>query len=204
MPTTTASGTLEALYRASATTIDLVNVPTVNVLAVDGDGDPNTAPAYREALEALYALSYTLKFALKKTLGIEFKVSPLEGLWWADDPKQFFLDQRDGWHWTMFIVQPEAITQALINLALEEVRHKKNPPALERVYFWRFHEGPSAQLLHIGPYRTESADIARLHTFIRDRGLSLRGKHHEIYLGDPRRTAPEKLRTILRQPVGNR
>lgn len=181
-----------------------VDVPAMNFLMIDGEGDPNTSQTYKEALEALYALSYTLKFALKKAQGLDYRVGPLEGLWWADDMAEFSTERKGDWKWTMMIAQPEAVTPAWLEQAKEEVRRKKNLPALDRVRLELFHEGLAAQILHIGPYSAEGPTIRKLHEFIRAQGYTLDGtkkKHHEIYMGDPRRAAPEKWRTILRQPV---
>jgi hypothetical protein len=194
--------TLEKLYKPSARTPEIVDVPEMHFLTVDGAGDPNTSRSYEEAVGALYALSYTLKFALKRT-GFEYKVSPLEGLWWADDMARFNSEHREHWRWTMMIAQPPQVTRAWVQTALEDVRRKKNPPGLERVRFEVFHEGRAAQIMHVGPYATEGPNILKLHAFIRERGGHFDGrtqKHHEIYFSDPNRTAPEKIKTIIRQP----
>jgi hypothetical protein len=197
---------LEKLYKPSVRTPEIVDVPEMHFLMVDGTGNPNTSLEYKEAIEALYALAYTLKFALRKTTGFEYKVYPLEGLWWADDMTKFSLehrgDRRD-WRWTMMIAQPPQVTRAWVQTALEDVRRKKNPPGLERVRFEAFHEGRVAQIMHVGPYATEAPTIERLHAFIHARGGHFDGrvqKHHEIYFSDPHRSAPEKMRTIIRQP----
>jgi hypothetical protein len=193
----------ERLYKAGREP-QLVDVPALHFLMVDGEGDPNTAPAYREAVEALFALAYALKFALKRTGGPDERVSPLEGLWWSDDMGAFAVERRGDWRWTMMIAQPEAVTPALVVATLDEVRRKKALPALDRLRFAPYAEGRAAQILHLGPYAAEGPTIARLHAFIREQGLTFDGrvqKHHEIYLSDPRRAAPERMRTILRQPV---
>jgi hypothetical protein len=191
------------LYGAKAGVIVAVNVPPLTYLMVDGEGDPNTSQAFQEAVEALYSLSYTLKFSLKKSpQAIDYGVMPLEGLWWADDPRDFHLANKSAWKWTAMIVQPEFITRAEVDEAMEEVRKKKNPAALDRVRFETLTEGPAAQVLYVGPFSAEGPTIQRMHEFIHAAGKELRGRHHEIYLSDPRRTAPEKLKTILRQPMG--
>jgi hypothetical protein len=170
---------------------------------VNGEGDPNTSKAFQEAVEALYSLSYTLKFTLKKSpRAIDYGVMPLEGLWWADDPRAFHEAKKSTWKWTAMIVQPEFIARAQVDAAIKEVRKKKNPAALDRVRYETLTEGPSAQVLYVGQFSDEGPTIQRMHEFIQSAGKKLRGKHHEIYLSDPRRTAPEKLRTILRQPMG--
>ena len=192
---------LNALYAPSAKDFALVDVPELNFLMVDGRGDPNTAPAFQEATEALYSVAYTAKFALKKNGGEDFAVMPLEGLWWTEDMRLFSAEKKDDWFWTLMIAQPAQVTSALIQEAIKELAKKKNPPALAKVRFANYHEGTAVQILHIGPYATEGPVIARMHTFIAENGYEPAGKHHEIYLGDPRRTAPEKLKTIVRQPV---
>jgi hypothetical protein len=194
------------LYVGKAGIIVAVDVPPLTYLMVDGEGDPNTAQSYSEAIEALFSLSYTLKLALKKSKRtIDYGVMPLEGLWWADDPKDFGWEghqaNKSKWKWTMMIVQPEFITQAQVDAAITEVRKKKNLAALDRVRFETLTEGVAAQVLHVGPFSAEGPLIQRMHDFIHAAGKELRGKHHEIYLSDPRRTAPEKLKTMLRQPM---
>ncbi len=189
------------LYSPSARKISVVEVPPMHFLMVDGTGDPNTSPAYRQAMEALFSLSYTLKFKSKKEAGMDYVVMPLESLWWTDDPAQFDMEHKDLWQWTAMMMQPETVTAAAFEEARAEVRRKKELPALERVRFERYHEGLSVQIMHIGPYDAEGPTIARLHRFIEENGYEPNGKHHEIYLSDPRRTAPEKLKTVLRQPV---
>lgn len=188
-------------YNPSAKECVVVDVPELQFLMIDGSGDPNTSVAYREALEALYAMSYTLKFLSKQTLDIDYVVMALEGLWWTEDMADFSEDDKSAWDWTSMMMQPAHLTATHVAAATQQVREKKNPPALDRIRFEPFREGLSVQIMHIGPYAEEAPTIARLHQFAADSGYRLRGKHHEIYLGDPRRTAPEKLRTVIRQPV---
>ncbi|MGV9312917.1 GyrI-like domain-containing protein [Streptomyces sp. NPDC003691] len=180
----------------------IVDVPEQQFIACDGAGDPNTAPAYRTAVEALYAVAYTLKFAAKAMAGGDFVVAPLEGLWWSDRPDAFTARAKDEWQWTMLIGMPPWITGELIDEARRAALAKKKLPAVSGVRRLVLHEGPSAQLLHIGSYDDEAPALAELHDhYLAANGLRPRGMHHEIYLGDPRRAAPEKLRTVLRQPV---
>ncbi len=192
---------LKHLYRPSAREPQAVEVPPLNYLMIDGKGDPNLAPAYREALEALYALAYTIKFALKKAGELDFVVMPLESLWWSDEEGGLDLENKEKWQWTAMILLPQAVAQQHFAQAREEVRQKKDPPALARVRMETFNEGLSAQILHIGPYAEEGPTIARLHQFIQAQACRPIGRHHEIYLSDPRRTAPERLKTIIRQPM---
>jgi len=180
----------------------LVEVPPLNYLMVDGAGDPNTSQEYAAAIEALYGMAYTLKFMSKGSGGPDWVVPPLEGLWWVEDMASFSAGNKDTWLWTAMIMQPAAVTEQMVHAAAEQLRVKKNPPALSKLRFATLDEGLSAQVMHIGPYAEETPTIERLHAFIDQQGHALRGKHHEIYLSDPRRTAPEKLNTVIRQPVG--
>jgi hypothetical protein len=190
------------LYRPSAKEVGLVDVPTMNFLMVDGEGDPNTATAYAEAIEALFAMSYTLKFAVKKgDLAIDYGVMPLEGLWWADDMSSFATGDKSGWKWTAMIMQPDFITQEMVDEAAVNVSKKKDPVALPLIRFESFSEGEAAQVMHIGPFSEEGPTIQRVHDFIDSSGCQRFGKHHEIYLSDIRRAAPEKWKTIVRQPM---
>ncbi|MGB5931944.1 MAG: GyrI-like domain-containing protein [Anaerolineae bacterium] len=193
---------LRQLYKPSPKEVVVVDVPEMNLLMIDGVGDPNTAQEYKDAIEALYSVSYALKFMVKKgESAIDYAVMPLEGLWWVDDMPQFSMENKDAWKWTAMIMQPEYVTEGLVNEALRQVEKKKNPPALSKIRFESFHEGLSAQIMHIGPYSAEGPTIERLHNFIKENGYELRGRHHEIYLSDPRRSAPEKMRTVIRQPM---
>jgi hypothetical protein len=190
------------LYAASANDVAVVEVPPLSYLMVNGSGDPNSNADYVAAIEALFSLSYALKFAIKKgPVGLDYVVMPLEGQWWVEDLKDFSYTERSGWRWTAMILQPSAVTADLVAEQSAAVAKKKNPAALPLVRFAELVEGPSAQILHLGPFSEEPPTIERLHAEIAARGLRPVGKHHEIYLSDVSRTAPEKLRTILRQPV---
>jgi hypothetical protein len=182
---------------------ELIVVPELTYLMIDGHGDPNVAAEYRAAIEALYGLSFALKFAIKRTGGPDYTVAPLEGLWWADDLADFSLGNKSHWDWTMMIMQPGEVTHELYERTAAEVAAKKGSAA-NQVRLEHFEEGQAAQILYIGPYSDEGPSIRRLHAFIDEHGYQKRGKHHEIYLGDPRRTKPERLKTIIRQPVGAR
>jgi hypothetical protein len=188
------------LYSPSAKECVLLEVPSMQFLMVDGKGDPNTSQEYQQAIEVLYSLAYTLKFMLKKRGGPDFKVMPLEGLWWTEG-EGFDAANKDAWLWTAMIRQPDFVTAAMIEEASAQAKAKRELPALARTRFESFDEGLSAQIMHIGPYADEGPTIERLHAFIHEQGFELSGKHHEIYLGDPRRAAPEKLKTVLRQPA---
>ena len=194
---------LMQLYRARQTP-ELVDVPELGFLMIDGQGDPNTSTRFPQAVQALYGVSYTLKFALKHAGGPDYRIAALEGLWWAEDMSSFALEDKSAYEWTLMIRQPDAVTPGLVEKAAAEVAEKKQLPAARELRLQRFAEGRAAQVLHLGPYAAEAPTIERLHAFIADQGLERRGRHHEIYLGDPRRAAPERLRTIIRQPVGER
>jgi hypothetical protein len=181
----------------------LVEVPAMQFLMVDGHGDPNTAQTYQDALEALYAVAYKQKFISKQALAKDYVVPPLEGLWWAEAMDSFTL-QRDKtqWDWTMMIMVPDWITTAIFQDAIVQVQRAKSLTALHKLRMETYHEGLSVQIMHIGSYDAEGPVLAQLHQeYLPDHKLIENGKHHEIYLSDPRRVAPEKLKTILRQPV---
>lgn len=176
----------------------LVNIPSGNFLTILGRGAPG-GEAYLQKLEPLYALAYRLKFHAKQA-SHDFAVCKLEGLWWFDDLSAT-TPAREQWNWKLMIRQPDFVIEEMVETAREEVEIKKNLLAVQEVQFEFFDEGLSAQVLHLGRYTEEEAAIARLHAFIEDEGYQPRGLHHEIYLSDPRKVAPEKLRTIIRQPV---
>jgi hypothetical protein len=196
---------LKHLYKASAKEVVFVDVPAMNFLMIDGKGDPNTAQEYQDAVEALYPVSYAIKFMIKKgEIGIDYGVMPLEGLWWTDDMTEFSIENKDIWKWTSMIMQPELVTKELVEDAMAQVEKKKNPAALSKVRFESFAEGKAAQIMHIGPFSEEGPTIQKIHDFIKKQGDDFEGteqKHHEIYLSDFRKAAPEKMKIILRQPV---
>ena len=189
-------------YRARAGELRVVDVAPLQYLMVDGHGDPNTSREYADALATLHPVAYALKFASKRELDRDYTVMPLEGLWWADDMAAFTTARdKSRWHWTAMILTPDWITSDLLDAAVSAVRAKSDPAALDRVHLATLEEGRCVQTLHLGPYDAEGPVLERLHAFITDSGMQRSGKHHEVYLSDPRRVAPDKLRTILRQPV---
>ncbi len=194
---------LRHLYQPSSREFSVVEVPPLSFLMVDGHGDPNKVPEYRHAVEALYAVAYRLKFLSKKELGQDYVVPPLEGLWWAADMATFTVRRdKDAWDWTMMIMQPDWIGRPMLEAAHAQVAKKGEQPALGKLRLETYNEGLCVQILHIGSYEDEAPTLHRMHhEFIPKRGYEMSGKHHEIYLSDPRRTAPEKLKTVLRQPV---
>ena len=190
------------LYKASAIKPDIVTVPKLNYLMVDGHGDPNNSKLFQDAIEVLFSMAYTIKFMIKKGLQqIDFGVMPLEALWWMDDMKEFSMENKSKWKWTIMIMQPDFVTNAIFEQAKELVAKKKNPVLLKDVRLESMEEGLCAQILYIGPYDKETSTIIKLHEFIKENGYNLHGKHREIYMNDMRRTAPEKLKTIIRQPM---
>ena len=193
---------LKNLYSSSAEKVEVVEVPQMNFLMIDGEGDPNTSQSFQDAIDVLYPLSYTLKFIIKRgEIGIDYGVLPLEGLWWADDMSSFSVDNKENWKWTLMIMQPELVKKEIVATAIEEVRKKKKPVALPLVRFESFAEGKVGQIMHIGPFSEEGPTVEKLHSFIKVSGSQRIGKHHEIYLSDIRRAAPEKWKTIIRQPM---
>ncbi len=188
------------LYQPSKHEFSVVDVPEMNFLMIDGHGDPNRSPAYQAAIEALYAAAYSLKFRMKPQ-GYEYVVPPMEGLWWMEDMSRFKLDVKDEWDWTMMIMQPAFITETDMEAARSEAFIKKGLASLQRLRFASYHEGLSVQILYLGAYADEGPTIARMHEFIQANGYHPSGKHHEIYLSDPRRTPPQKLKTVIRQPI---
>ncbi len=184
----------------------VVDVPAMRYLMVDGCGDPNTSASYADALAALYPVAYKVKFASRRELGRDYVVPPLEALWWAED-MSLFTTARDKsrWHWTAMIMAPDWVSEQMVADAIALVGRKSPPARPGHVRLELLEEGRCVQTLHVGPYDDETAVLAEMHDrFIPVSGLRMTGKHHEIYLSDPRRTSPERLRTILRQPVMRR
>jgi len=194
---------LKHLYKPSAKEPQIVDIPGMNFLMMDGSGNPNTNPVYQEVVETLYGVSYALKFMSKKTLEKDYVVMPLEGLWWGTPMGQHVFTEadKDKFQWTLMIHQPDFITMEMVEKAREDVERKKGLKNLGQMRFEAFVEGLSVQFLYFGSYDDEGPTIISMHQFAFDQGYSLRGVHHEIYLSDPRRTAPEKLKTVLRHPI---
>lgn len=192
---------LKELYRPSGKKISVVDVPSMNFLTITGKGNPNSSQAYQEAVSALYSVAYAIKFMVKKgDLAIDYGVIPLEGLWWVPDMSQFSMDDKDSWLWQMMIMQPDFVTAEMITEAKAQAMKKKGLAEIARLQFEEYVEGTAVQILYIGPYADEGPTVQRLHEHIWQQDGKLSGKHHEIYLGDPRRTAPERLKTVIRQP----
>lgn len=191
-------------YQAKHNEFRVVDIPKMQYLMVDGHGDPNTSQEFKDAIFALYPVAYKLKFASKLGLGKDYVVMPLEGLWWAEDMSTFTTARdKSQWDFTLMIMQPDWITQEMFKAAVEKVAEKDPPASLSKVRFETLDEGMTVQTLHVGSFDSEAEVLDKLHhDFVPTHNLRLTGKHHEIYLSDFRKVAPEKLRTILRQPVG--
>ncbi len=189
------------LYSPTSKDFSFIEIPALQYLMIDGHGDPAVAQDYIDAVQTLYSLSYTLKFHLKKTQGIDYTVMGLEGLWWMPDMREFSLERRADWDWTMMILQPDFITPGLIEEAKHLAAVKGKVPHPSRARLETLVEGTCVQVMYFGPYADEAPVIARMHTWIRENAYTPTGKHHEIYLSDPRKVTPEKNKTILRQPI---
>lgn len=193
---------LSEYYSVPKNKIVVTEVPSFNYIMIDGQGNPNDSQQFQDAVSALFSLSYTIKFMIKKgAQQVDYGVMPLEGLWWADDMSTFSVERKDDWKWTLMIMQPDMVTKAIYDEAFAALSKKKDLPSLPLLRFEAMADGLAAQILHIGPFSEEGPTIARLHAFIKENGYQLTGKHREIYLSDMRKTAPEKLKTIIRQQV---
>lgn len=193
---------LHHLYSPRPGQPELVTVPPLNYAMIDGKGDPNTSGDFQGMIETLYGVSFAVKFSLKRAdPPVDYTVMGLEGLFWTDTPDDFSMERKDDWQWTLMILQPEFVTPEVFQNAKEQLAVKKPALPWDRLRLETLEEGLSAQIMHLGPYAEEPPTITALHAFIKENGYRPRGKHHEIYLSDPRRSQPEKLRTIIRQPV---
>ena len=195
------------LYKPSAKKVEVVDVPRFQFVMIDGTIEagygPSDSPTFQEAMQAIYGAAYTLKFMSKQRSQdpIDYPVMASEGLWWTMDGA-FNFERQDNWAYTLMVMQPEHITPEMLQEALAQLRRKRgDQPVFSQLRLEHFHEGLSVQIMHVGPYSEEPATIAKMHAFARENGYTLRGKHHEIYLGDPRRAKPENLKTVLRHPV---
>ena len=198
---TTVTSNVASLYRARAGRIDFVDVPELCYLTIDGVGAPE-GPDFGDAVASLFAVSYAAHFLVKAERGTAPKVMPLEALWYVHgDQAAYAQTPREQWHWRALVMQPEPIDELDVLAAIDATRCRHPLAALDHLEHRRWREGPAAQMLHVGPYSTEPETIAALHDAVAAAGYRLRGRHHEIYLGDPRRCAPDRLRTIVRHPV---
>jgi len=179
----------------------ILDVPSMNYLKIDGQGNPNDSEEFSEKTQLLYALSYAIRFAVKKQMAIAYTVMPLEGLWWSQDMATFLTRDKEAWEWTLMIMQPEFVTAEMVAEGKAEVIRKKKLHQVEELRFEPYEAGTVVTMLHIGSYDDEAPNIQWMHNFAHEQGYELHGLHQEIYLSDPRRVEPSKLRTILRQPV---
>lgn len=192
------------LYKPSAKEPSIIEIPEMNFFMIDGRGDPNKSTEYKLAIETLYAASFTLKMKIikKKMPTKDYVVPPLEGLWYMPQMENWSMKEKNKWFWTMMIRIPDFITQQQIKKSMIVLKETKNPVVFPKLRYKKYKEGKCAQILYFGSYDDEPETISKLHSYIEDQGYVLKGKHHEVYLNDPRRTKPEKLKTILRQPMG--
>ena len=191
--------TMKGFYNPPTGEVILVELPPLKYVMVDGNGEPG-GESFQQAMGVLYNIAYTMKFRSKRLLKKDYDMMAPEGLWWMKG-KKIDMARRDKWLWTLMILVPDFVTPKMFSDAVAEVRSKKNPPGLDRARLETLDEGTSVQTMHIGPYSTEPESIARMGAYVKEHGYKMAGKHHEIYLGDPRRAAPSKLRTIIRHPV---
>jgi hypothetical protein len=191
---------LKELYTGKKDDFKIINVPSINYLQIHGSGDPNTDPNYRSSIEALYATAYAIKFICKKK-EMDFTVMPLEGLWYAEDYAVFESREKNKWSWTMLIMLPPFVTEHIFREAIDTVKKKKDNPKISEVFFEQYEEGLCIQTLHIGSYDNEGPIISQMYRYLSEHGYQLSGKHHEIYLSDPRKNNIDKLKTIIRQPI---
>jgi hypothetical protein len=198
MPKTDLKKQLKEFYTASTKKPSFVDVPKLKYLMIDGSGDPNTNTEFSGAMNALYGVAYTLKFGPAK---LDFSVMLPEGLWWTKGDARFDMQDKASWQWTLMMVVPDVVSAAMVREAKKAVKEKKGLARVDDLRLESWREGPAVQIMHIGPYSQEAATIEKLHQFAAENGYALSGKHHEIYFSDPRRTKPEKLKTLLRQPV---
>lgn len=200
---------LKHLYAPSSKKVEAVDVPEFRFLMIDGEMEPGImpgdSPRFQNAVGVLYGASYTLKFMskLRQKDPIDYTVMALEGLWWVDSGEFDITNGSEPWKWTLLMMQPDHITEEMLQEALAKMRAKEDNPEITKLRLERFHEGLCMQIMHVGPYSEEPATIEKMKTFARENGYKPHGKHHEIYLGDPRRAKAENLKTILRQPVRN-
>lgn len=196
--------TMKEFYQPNSKEVVLVDIPEMKFLMIDGIGSPGDSKEYQDALAVLYPIAFKTKF-LSKAKGKDYVVPPLEGLWWADDMDDFMKENRDKWKWTMMIMQPDWVTQELINEAILKTREKKPELSelLPKLRLEKYKEGKAAQIMHVGPYSEEGPTVQKVHDFILKEGGKLDGlktKHHEIYLSDPRKVNPATMKTVIRQP----
>ena len=195
----------KSLYVPPARKVVSVEVPSLQFAMISGVIEPGKLPgesvAFEQAMQALYGVAYTLKFMskLRPRNPIDYPVMALQAQWWVS--RGSYLDPKQPWKFNAMILQPDHITQHMFGEAVARAGEKRPNPALRRLKLRRFREGLCVQALHIGAYADEPRTLRKMEEFAAEQGLTYHGKHHEIYLGDPMRASPEKLRTVLRHPV---
>lgn len=191
------------IYNPSSKEISIITIPPMKFFMIDGKGDPNTSQEFQDAIPVLYGASFTLKMKeiKKKTPTKDYVIPPLEGLWYMPNMKEWSMTDKNKWQWTLMIRIPDFATADQIYRTIEILKQKPNLPSLPKLRIETYNEGLSMQIMHIGPYDAEPPTIAKMHKFAEQNGYKLNGKHHEIYLGDPRKGDPLKIKTILRQPI---
>ena len=195
---------MKEYYQPSSKEVVFVDVPEMQFLMIDGMGSPGDSKEYQDALAVLYPIAFKTKF-LSKGKSKDYVVPPLEGLWWAEDMDDFTEGNRDKWKWTMMIMQPDWISQDMIDEAIAITKEKKPElsPLLPKLRLEKYKEGKVAQIIHVGPYSEEGPTVQKVHDFIKNEGGIFDGhtqKHHEIYLSDPRKANPATMKTVIRQP----
>ena len=191
------------LYKPSLKTPVIIKIPEMMFFMIDGIGDPNTAQEYKDAVETLYNISYALKMKVikKETPSKDYVVPPLEGLWYMPKMEKWSMEDKTKWEWTMMIRIPDFVKDSQIKKAMKIVKETKNPPSFSKLRYELYNEGICVQIMYLGAYDEEPPTIKKIHQFAEKNGYNLNGHHHEIYLSDPRRVEPERLKTILRQPI---
>ena len=191
------------MYKPSLKTPSIIKIPEMTFFMIDGTGDPNNSEDYKDAVQILYNISYALKMKVikKETPSKDYVVPPLEGLWYMPKMEEWSMDEKDKWEWTMMIRIPDFVKDSQIKKAMKILKETKNPKSFSKLRYEQYDEGTCVQIMYLGPYNDEPPTIKKIHQFAEKNGYNLNGHHHEIYLGDPRRVEPERLKTILRQPI---
>ena len=191
------------IYKPSLKTPTIIKIPKMTYFMIDGTGDPNTSEEYKDIVQILYNISYTLKMKIikKETPDKDYVVPPLEGLWYMPKMDEWSMEDKEKWQWTMMIRIPDFIEDTQIKKALKILKETKNPSFFSKLRYEQYDEGTCVQIMYLGPYDEEPPTIKKMHQFAEKNGYILNGHHHEIYLSDPRRIEPERLKTILRQPI---
>ncbi|HOX37330.1 MAG TPA: GyrI-like domain-containing protein [Candidatus Brocadiia bacterium] len=195
--------TFKHLYAPSVKAPALVDVPPLNFLTIDGAGDPNDSQAFQDAFACLFGLAYTIKFMKKpKPEGaFDFVVPPPEGVFWTEEDGSIRIKDKAAWKWTLMIMQPDFVTKELVSEAKIQLTEKKDPPGLATLRYERDPGGKAVTMTHLGPYCEEGRTIEKMRALAESEGYVLCGKHREIYMNDPRRVKPEKIKAVLRHPV---